>query len=76
MGLTKRGRVWHMDFIYNGRRCRKSTETEDKKLAQRILDKVTGEVAENRWFEKLPGDDKTFREMMEKFLNEHASKLP
>jgi site-specific recombinase XerD len=74
MGLFRRGKVWHMSFICKGRRYRKSTETEDRKLAQRILDKVKGEIAENRWFERLPGEDKTFREMMEKFLDEHASK--
>jgi integrase len=39
-------------------------------LAQRILDKVKGQVAENRWFERLPGEDKTFREMIEKFFKD------
>jgi hypothetical protein len=74
MGLYKRGSVWWMSFLCKGRRYRKSAETEDKRLAQRIYDKVKGEVAENRWFETLPGEDKTFREMMEKYLAEHASK--
>lgn len=75
MGLYRRGRVWHMSFIYKGRRYRKSTETEDRKLAQRIYDKVKGEIAEGKWFERLPGEEKTFREMMEKYLSEHVSKL-
>ena len=74
MGLYKRGKVWHMSFVYKGRRYRKSTGNADRKLAQRILDKVKGEIAEGKWFEKLPGEDKTFREMMEKFLDEHASR--
>ena len=74
MGLYKRGQVWWMSFVFKGKYYRKSTETEDRKLAQRILDKVKGEIAEGRWFEKLPGEDKTFREMMEKFLDEHASR--
>jgi integrase len=72
MGLYKRGQVWHMSFVYKGKRCRKSTGTEDKKLAQRILDKVKGQVAEGKWFQKLP--ERSFQEMMQKFLNEHASK--
>ena len=63
-----------MDFIYKGRRYRKSTETEDRRLAKRIYDKVKGEIAEGRWFERLPGEEKTFGEMMEKYLNEYASK--
>lgn len=74
MGIFRRGRVWHMSFVCKGRRYRKSTETEDRKLAQRIHDKVRGEIAEGKWFEKLPGEEKTFKEMMEKYLNEYASK--
>jgi site-specific recombinase XerD len=73
MGLYKRGQVWWMSFVYKGKRYRKSTETTDRKLALRIFDKIKGEIAENRWFESLPGEKKTFREMMEKFLDEHAS---
>jgi integrase len=63
-----------MSFVFNGKRVRKSTETEDGKLAKRIYDKVKGQVAEGKWFEKLPGEDRTFKEMMEKYLNEHAIK--
>jgi integrase len=70
MGLYKRGKVWHMSFIYKGKRHRKSTETEDRRLAQRIYDKVKGEIAEGKWFERLPGEDKTFHEMMNKFTVE------
>lgn len=74
MALYKRGQVWHMSFVYKGRRYRKSTETDDRKLAQRIYDKVKGEIAEGKWFEKLPGEDKTFREMMGKYMKEHSPK--
>ncbi len=69
-----RGHVWWMTFTYRGKQIRKSTETEDRKLAQRIYDKVRGEIAEGKWFEKLPGEERSFRELMEKFLSEHASK--
>jgi len=74
MGLFKRGQTWWIRFTYKGKQIRKSTETDDKKLAARIYHKVLGEVAEGKWFEKLPGEEKTFREMMEKYLNEYASK--
>ncbi len=74
MGLYKRGKVWWMGFVCKGRHYRKSTETEDRKLAQRIHDKVRGEIAEGKWFEKLPGEEKTFREMMQRYLDEYASK--
>ena len=74
MGLFKRGSVWWMRFTYQGKQYRQSTETEDKKLAQRIYDKVSGEIAEGKWFEKLPGEDRTFREMMEKYMVEHSAR--
>jgi len=70
MSLYSRGCVWWMSFAYQGRRYRKSTETENRKLAKRIYDKVKGEIAEGKWFEKLPGEDKTFREMIEKFAED------
>jgi len=74
MGLYKRGQVWWMSFVCKGRHYRKSTETENRKLAQRVHDKVKGQVAENRWFERLPGEEKMFSEMMEKYLKEHSAR--
>jgi len=74
MGLFKRGSVWWMDFVYKGARIRRSVETKDRKLAQRIYDKVKGEIAEGKWFERLPGQDKTFKELMEKYIVEHSPK--
>jgi integrase len=74
MGLYKRGSVWWMRFTYQGKQIKKSTETDDKKLAQRIYDKVKGEVAERKWFEKLPGEDRTFKEMMERYMTEHSAR--
>ncbi len=48
MGLYKRGSVWWISFNYNGQQIRRSTETSDKKLAQRIFDKLKGELAAGR----------------------------
>lgn len=73
MGLYKRGQVWWMSFVNQGKHYRQSTQTTNKKLAQRIYDKKKGDIAERKWFEKLPGEDKTFKEMMEKFQDEHIS---
>jgi integrase len=72
MGLYNRGSVWWMSFIVKGKRYRRSTETEDGKLAKRIYDKVKGQVAEGKWFERSPGEDRTFKEMMEKYMKEHS----
>jgi integrase len=74
MGFFKRGSVWWMSFIFQGKQYRKSTETDDRTLAKRIFDKVKGEIAEGKWFEKLPGEEKTFDEMMEKYLVEHSAR--
>jgi len=63
-----------MSFVYRGKQYRKRTETSDHKLAQRILDKVRGEIAEGKWFERLPGEEKTFKELMEKYMKEHSPK--
>ena len=72
MGLFKRGSVWWMSFTYQGKQIKKTTGTDDRKLAMRIFDKVKGEVAERKWFEKLPGEDRTFKELMAKYLEEHS----
>ena len=73
MGLYKRGQVWWMRSNYKGKQKRVSTETDDKKLAERVQRKVLGQVAEGKWFERLPGEEKTFDEMMAKYLDEHVS---
>ncbi len=74
MGLYKRGQVWWMDFIYKGKRYRESTNTEDRKQAQRIYDKVKGQIVEGKWFDRLPGEDKTLKEMITKYLTEHSAR--
>lgn len=72
MGIFKRGPVWWMRFSYQGKQIRESTETDDRKLAQRIFDKTKGEIAEGTWFEKLPAENYTFAELMDKYLKEYS----
>ncbi len=76
MALFKRGKVWWMSFTYNGRRYRRSCETTDRRLAEKIYHKVMIEVIEGRYFERLPGETRTFREMIEKYREEYLSGLP
>lgn len=73
MGLFKRGPVWWMSFSHNGQQYRLSTETEDRKLAQRIFDKLKGDIAEGQWFEKLPGEGYKFKELANKYMKEHSA---
>ena len=46
----------------------------NKKIAERIYQKLMGQIAEGKWFERLPGEDKTFRELMEKYMREHSAR--
>lgn len=63
-----------MRFTYNEQQIRRSTEVSDKRLAEKIYHKVMAQVAEGKWFERLPGEEKTFREMMEKYMREHSER--
>ena len=72
MGLFKRGSVWWMSFTYQGKQYRETTETQDPKLAKRIFDKVKGEIAEGKWFERSPGEERTFDDMMDKYMQEYS----
>ena len=72
MALFKRGEVWWMRLTFQGRQIRRSTEVKDKKLAQRIYDKVVGQIAEGKWFERVPGEDKTVNELLDRYLRDHS----
>jgi integrase len=74
MGLYKRGQAWWMRFTYNGKQIRRPTETTDKKLAERIYNKVMGQIAEGKWFEKPIGSDKTVRDLLNKYLAEYSAR--
>lgn len=74
MGLVKRGKYWCMRFTYQGRQVRRSTGTADRRLAEAILGKVRAQIIEGRFFETLEEKTRTFDELMERYLTEHAAK--
>jgi len=74
MGLYKRGKVWWMNLTCNDKQVKRSTETRNKKQAERIYNKVISEIAEGKWFERPVGADKTFSEFVEKYLKEHCER--
>lgn len=74
MALYKRGEVWWFSTTYQGRQIRRSTETTDRKLAQRIFDKIKGEIAEGKWFERLPGEDYTFKDLTSDLIVDYKLK--
>ena len=69
--MYKRGDVWWTCISRKGIKVQKSLETSDKKLAKDIEAKIRAEIIEGSYFEKLIGNSKTFKDMMEKFRKEH-----
>ena len=47
--LYRRGKIWWMAYMVDGRQHCESTGTSNKRLAQKILDKRKGEIAEGRF---------------------------
>ncbi|MEE9509093.1 MAG: site-specific integrase, partial [Candidatus Bathyarchaeia archaeon] len=73
--MFKRSGVWWTCIRHNGRKIQKSLETSDRKLAKAIEAKIRIEIVEGSYFEKLVGQNKTFKQLMEKFMQEHAPKV-
>ncbi|MDE3019306.1 MAG: tyrosine-type recombinase/integrase, partial [Nitrospirota bacterium] len=62
-----------MRLTYQGQEVRRSTEVTDKRLAERIYHKLLGQIAEGKWFERLPGDEKTVEDLLERYLRDHSA---
>ncbi len=73
--MFKRSGVWWTCIRHNGRKIQKSLETADRKLAKAIEAKIRTEIVEGVYFEKLVGRNKTFKDMAERFMKEHAPKV-
>lgn len=74
MGLYKRHQVWWMSVMYQGRQVRRSTGTTDRRLAEAILAKVRVQIVEGQFFETREEQSRTFEELMERYLAEHAAR--
>ncbi|MEE9615040.1 MAG: tyrosine-type recombinase/integrase [Thermodesulfobacteriota bacterium] len=75
MALYKRGKVWWMSFICKGRQVRRSTETTNKKLAEKIYAKCVTQVAEGKWFDIDEGRRRTFEELSAKYEAQEFKEL-
>lgn len=73
MGLYKRkgSQFYWMSFRVNGRRIFETTETTNKKLAEKIHAKRLTAITEGKWF---PNEAKkrTFEELKERYMTEHS----
>ncbi len=72
--MYKRADVWWTCIRHNGIKIQKSLETSDRKLAQAIEAKIRTEIIEGKYFEKPIGNNKTFSQLIDKFMAEHAPK--
>ncbi len=74
MGLYRRkdSPIWWMSFTANKRQYQRSTGTADRRLAESILAKVKTQVVEHKWFEVDEARNRTFDEMMERYLNQYS----
>jgi integrase len=61
-----------MNLVYQGQKIRRSTGTTDKRLADAVLAKVRVKIIEGRFFDGLEEKDRTFAEMMERYLKERS----
>src|SRR5580692_9354836 len=67
MGLYRRGKIWWMAYMVDGRQHCESTGTSNKRLAKKILDKRKGEIAEGRF--NLPrSNPPTLKKWSQQFL--------
>jgi len=73
MGLYKRHRTYWMRFDYQGRTVRRTTGTTDRRLAEAIFAKVRITLAEGRYFDTRHEQDRTFAEMMARYLTERSA---
>jgi integrase len=61
-----------MSFVVDGKQFHRSTGTTDKRLAENILAKVKTQIIEGKWFEVDEAKNRTFEELMEKYITEHS----
>jgi len=74
MGLYRRGKVWWMNFTYQGQQVRASTNQTDKRAAELILGDTRRQLRDGAYRIALEEQNRTFGELMERFLREHATK--
>ena len=73
MSLYRRkdSKVWWISIKTNCKRIRISTNTQNKKLAEQIHEKILTEVTEDRWFEQQT-KKRMLKEMIERYQEEYT----
>ncbi len=73
--MYRRAGVFWTCIRHNGSKIQKSLETSDKKLAKAIEAKIRIEIKEEKYFDKPIGHNKTFKQLIERFMQEHSPKV-
>ncbi|MFH1619705.1 MAG: tyrosine-type recombinase/integrase [bacterium] len=74
MAIFKKQGVYWIDYYVSGRRKRERIGRSHK-LAQEVLDKRKGEIAESRFFPERSNNKMTFRKAAGIFLEQHGKNL-
>ena len=71
--MYKRGRIWWFSYVDdNGKQQYRSTETSDRKLAEKIVAKFKVLRVEGKWFDFEKGKEHIYDEMMDRFIKDYA----
>jgi integrase len=70
--VYKRGQVWWIRFTFQGQQIRKSTGAANRQLALQIEAQVRHELEEGQWSLQPNRPQKTLRELLERYLQEHS----
>lgn len=71
MGLYRRGKTYWFTITHESKRIQKSTDTDNKKLAEKIYSKAMIDLVEGSYFETAKLKKTTFDEMTERYLAKH-----
>ena len=73
--IVKRGRIWFVQYYHEGQRQRESSHSQDKKLAQQLLQKRLFEIATGQ-FQGLGADKVTIGTLIDLVIRDyHFRKL-
>jgi site-specific recombinase XerD len=67
MGLYRRDKIFWFTIMNDGRRIQQSTETENRKLAEKIYAKVMTQIVEGKYFEGIKGRTITVEQLLERY---------
>ena len=73
--FKRSGGIWWVCIRQkNAKPIQKSLQTTDRKLAKSIEAKIRTEIVEGKYYKKPIGNDKTFSQLVDKFMKEYAPK--